>query len=160
MRVLICFSSKYGFTERCAKRIAEKIRGEARLFNLDRERRPDLSWPDVVLIGGPIYGGKIRRRVPAFCDARMEELRAKRVGIFITCLSTGETAEALLSSSFPDWLHAHAFARVVLGGEVHRGALTAFDRLLVRGVSGGADVVRVNQAALEELARAVNAQEG
>ncbi len=159
MKVMICFATKYGFTQRCAGDLAARIRGESRLVNLDRDRRPDLSWPDVVLIGGPIYGGKIRGRIPAFCDAHMEELRAKRVGIFISCLSTGETADALLASSFPDWLYAHAFARAVLGGEVHREALTLFDRLLVRGISpGGADVSRVSTAAMEEMARAVSVQ--
>jgi menaquinone-dependent protoporphyrinogen oxidase len=160
MKVSILYSTKYGFTERAARQIAARIRGEIVMVNLDRDRRPDLSSPDVILVGGPIYGGKIRRRISAFCVARMEELLLKKVGLFICCLSTGETAEALLASSFPDRLYAHASVRGILGGELHKGSLSAFDRLLVRSLNVTEDVSRVDEGAIGEMSRAVNAPAG
>jgi menaquinone-dependent protoporphyrinogen oxidase len=158
MKLLIAYASKYGSTAGCATLLSQRIRAETVVIDLGRDRSPDLSWADAVLIGGPIYGGKIHREIPAFCDRHRDALLEKKVGLFICCLSTGEHAQALLSSVFPDWLYAHAFACSWLGGELHRGKLTAFDRLLVRSlkVTEG-DISRIREDAIRELAQAVNA---
>lgn len=158
MSVLIAYRSKYGATADCARALAARIPVQTKLADLARDRRPDVAAADVVLIGGSIYGGKIQREVPAFCDRQRELLLARPVGLFICCLYRDEHAMAQLSSAFPDWLLAHAFARSWLGGEIHRDRLTLFDRVLIRSLPQSIhDIATVRREAIEELAAAVNA---
>ncbi len=70
---------------------------------------------DVVLIGGSIYAGKMQRTVVSFCERNRAALLQRSVGIFLCCLYQGEDALMQLQSAFPDWLLAHAFARVLPG---------------------------------------------
>jgi menaquinone-dependent protoporphyrinogen oxidase len=164
MKVLIAYRTRYGTTAACAKRLAERIGAETAVLDLARDRDRAVAaaaTADVVLIGGSIYGGKIQREVPAFCERQREPLLERPVGLFICCLYRGERAMEELASSFPEWLLAHAFDRRPLGGEVHPERLTLVDRVLLRGLEvprGG--IAAVQADAIEELARAVTARRG
>jgi menaquinone-dependent protoporphyrinogen oxidase len=113
---------------------------------------------EVVLIGGSIYAGKLQRKVVSFCEKNRSALLQRKVGIFLCCLYQGEEALMQLQSAFPDWLLAHAFARVLPGGEVHYDRLTFLDRLLVRSLPHRTgQFSRMRPEALDELAAAVGA---
>ena len=64
MNTLIVYSSKYGCTEKCAKLIKQELNDPADLINLKNINIKDinLSKYDKVIIGGPIYIGKIQKR--------------------------------------------------------------------------------------------------
>ncbi len=168
MKVLIAYRTRYGTTAACARQLADRIDAETTLADLRGQGRrprssaaPSPDSADVVLIGGSIYGGRIQREVPAFCERHREVLLARPVGLFICCLYRGEHAMAELEAAFPGWLLAHAFARSLLGGEVHPERLSFLDRLLLRGLevpSGGLATLRPE--AIEELAAAVNERRG
>jgi menaquinone-dependent protoporphyrinogen oxidase len=155
--VLIAYRSKYGTTARCARILAERITAPTELVDLNAVRNPDVTRFDVVLVGGSIYGGKIQRQVPAFCERNREKLMLCHVGLFLCCLSHGERALAQLQSAFPEWLLAHAFARSLPGGELRYTSLTLADRLLVRGLTRSlSDISLLKIDALETLGDAVN----
>lgn len=135
MKTLIAYASRYGTTRECARSIAEKIGGETRLVDLRREGMPDLAGYDSVVVGGPIYGGKIVRVVRRFCEQRRDELLLRRVGLFVCCLYEGETARAELEEAFPAWLNSHALIRRALGGAIAYESLSSVDRYLVRRVA-------------------------
>ncbi len=157
MKVLIAYRSRYGATESCAKSLASRITSETLLHDLKGRDHPSLEGFDVVLIGGSIYGGKVQREVPAFCDRERERLVSRKVGLFICCFYTGEQAMAELQEAFPPWLAVHAFAREVLGGELSLRKLTLPDRILVRSlVHPARDISAIRTDAVEELAAAVN----
>ncbi len=160
MSVLIVFRSRYGATARCARILSERIRSRTTVVDLGAVRRPGVTDFDVVLVGGSIYGGKVQRDVPAFCERNREALLGRSVGLFLCCLSEGEHAAQQLEGAFPPWLLAHAFARSLPGGELHYRALRPLDRLLVRSVTSSRhDVSRIRIDALDGLADAVNALE-
>ena len=99
------------------------------------------------------------RAVTRFCDARREELERTTVGLFLCCLYTGEAAREELSGAFPAWLHAHAKAEEVFGGAVRVEGLSSIDRYLVRRVARvDADISAIDAAAIERLAKAINAE--
>ena len=158
MKVLIAYRSRYGATESCARTLAGKLSAETVVHDLGKPGRPPLDGFDAVLIGGPIYGGKIQRDIGAFCDRERERLLARKVGLFICCFFTGERAMAELQEAFPPWLTAHAFAREALGGELRIAKLSLLDRLLVRSIVHPAvDVSAIRGDAIERLAASVNA---
>jgi menaquinone-dependent protoporphyrinogen oxidase len=158
MRVLITFRSRYGTTEACSRMLAGQLEAETECIDLAGKGKPDVSSFDVVLIGGSVYGGKIQREVAWFCERSREPLLQRRVGLFLCCLYRGERAEAQLQAAFPSWLTGHAFARGFFGGALRYDRLSLLDRLLVRGLAHpGGDVSTVSTAAIEAMARAVNA---
>jgi menaquinone-dependent protoporphyrinogen oxidase len=161
MRTLIVYRSKYGTTAACARQLAEKIGGEVTVVDLAETRSPDVAPYDVVLVGGSIHAGKIQRQVVSFCEKNRAALLSRKAGVFLCCLFTGEEAAIEMQSAFPDWLLAHAFARVFPGAEIHYSRLTLVDRFLVRGLlHPPGDVSRLNPAALDELAAAARAAGG
>ena len=155
MRTLIVYSTKYGTTARCARMLAERIRGGADPADLADTPTPSLAGYDTVLIGGAIHAGRIRPAVRRFCDRARSALLARRVGLFICCLYTGERAQAQLDEAFPAWLSGHAFARRALGGAVRMSALGPVDRFLFRKITGmSEDIERIDDAAITALAEA------
>jgi menaquinone-dependent protoporphyrinogen oxidase len=158
-RVLIVYRTKYGSTEARARKLAEALGVPTELVDLARDRNPDVTDFDAVIVGGPVYGGKMPREIGAFCERRREDLLSRRVGLFICCLYRGEKAMAQLTSLFPDWLVAHAVGREWLGGALEPDRLTGVDRLLVRGVPGAGERVSVERPdSVQVLARAVRGQ--
>jgi menaquinone-dependent protoporphyrinogen oxidase len=158
LKTLIAYSTKYGTAAACARTLHAKIGGDTVLANLADARDVNVRDYDVVLVGGSIYGGKVQRTVVSFCERNRAALLQRKVGIFLCCLYQGEDALMQLQSAFPDWLLAHAFSRVLPGGEIHYNRLTLLDRLLVRGLPHPpGDLSRMNPAALDELAAAARA---
>ena len=158
MKVLIVYKSRYGSTEGRAKRLAGLIGEGASLADLGRERRPSLDGFDAVIIGGPIYAGKLPRAILSFCERERERLLAIRVGLFICCLYKDEEAVAELRSAFPGWLSAHAFAADWLGGEIHIDRLSYLHKALARSILGQIkDVANIRDDAIRALAEATRA---
>jgi menaquinone-dependent protoporphyrinogen oxidase len=158
MKTLIAFATRYGTSEACAHSLADIIGQDTSVMNLRRNRledgsRPDLLEYDAIIIGGPIYAGKVMREVPAFCEANRSILEAKAVGLYICCLYEGEQAEAELTESFPAWLNAHAAGRYALGGAVSISQLSIVDRFLMRKIAGTEkDLNTVKNERIEALA--------
>ncbi len=159
MKALIVYSTRYGATAACARLLAEALPGGADLADLGATSSPELAGREVVLIGGPIYGGRIHQRVPRFCERYRDALLGRRVGLFICCFYTGEQARAELAEAFPPWLTSHAFAALPLGGAVRQAALGPVERFLFRKIAGTAeDMDRIDRPAIEELAAAAARQ--
>jgi len=155
VKTLIAYRTKYGTTASCARQLAEKIGGDVTVADLAIGPGPVLDEFDTVLVGGSIHAGKVQRQVVSFCERNRSRLLSRRVGLFLCCLYTGEEALVQMQAAFPDWLLAHAFARVFPGGEIRYGRLSFIDRLLVRALPHPAgDVSKLNPAALDELAAA------
>ncbi len=157
MKVLIAYRSKYGFTDRCAKMLAERIDGEVELAELKQRKPRSLASFDVVLLGGSIYGGAIQREVPAFCNRQREDLMRRPVGLFLCCLYEGEKASTQIQEAFPDWLLGHAFGSFHLGGGFEIDKLRFFDRFIAKRVVG-LDKSRsvINERTVDELCERVN----
>ena len=80
MSALVVYATRYGSTERRALEIAATLRGAAMdLRTRDRELRAALEAADTVVVGGPIYGGRILGSVSRFCERHRELLLARRV---------------------------------------------------------------------------------
>jgi len=157
MKTLIAYRSKYGTTASVAHQVAERVGGNVTVCDLAASPVRDVASYDTVLIGGSIHAGRIQRQVGSFCERHRSVLLGRRVGLFLCCLYTGEEADVQMQSAFPDWLLAHAVARVFPGGEIHYDRLTFLDRLLVRALPHPGDVSRLNPSAIEELARVATA---
>jgi menaquinone-dependent protoporphyrinogen oxidase len=135
MNVLIVYASKYGCTEKCARLIAKELNNQADLIDLTKEKDFDISGYDNVIIGGPVYMGKIKKEVSVFCSDNLNELREKRIGLFICGMAEDKAAVAELNQNFPPELLEIAVAKEHLGGEFLLNKMNFMDKVIVKKVS-------------------------
>jgi len=138
MSTLIAYASKYGFTENCAKILANKLDGRVDVVNLGI-KHPNLDEYDSVIIGGSVYAGKIRKPVRRFCSQNLDFLGKKRLGLFICGLAEGADADRQLQTVFPTELQAAAAATGFFGGECNFEKMNFFEKAVMKKVSGSVD---------------------
>ena len=158
MRTLIVYVSRYGTTEECARLLSASLPGESALCDLRSRRKPDFDGFDTIVIGGPIYAGKIRREITVFCEKFRTEIERRKAGLFICCLYDGEKAQQELHEAFPPWLNAHATAKRAFGGAIKMAKLNLMDRFLIRKIARSrTDIDAVKPERIGELARELSA---
>ena len=157
MNTLIAYGTKYGCTEKCAKALAEKIRGEVDLCNLKTQEVKELSKYDNVIIGGSIYIGKIQRQVEEFSSKNLNLLKEKRVGLFICGMREEELAETELNDSFPQELLDKAIAKEFFGGEFVFSRMNFLERFIVKKIAKiNSDTSNILEENINRFAELIN----
>ena len=141
--LIIGYAGKYGTTAELAARLEQEVRTLAEQ-NVDRPRTLEtrcvpareliaeqLGNTRMVVLGGPIYAGKLPRALTRFCERNRKALLARDVGLFISSLYQDERAREQLLNAYPQWLFAHAATAANLGGKIELAKLKRFDRLLM-----------------------------
>jgi len=158
MRLVILYATKYGSTQLAAEAIARGCEDaglapeDIRLQNL--RSSSELPEADAIVIGAPIYGGSIPRRVSRFMESNLDALLRRRVGLYLSCLYEGGRAERQLADNFPARLVAHSFGRYYVGGKVEVSRLRWLDRLIMKRVAGIEE--DVDRTKPEEIRRLVD----
>jgi menaquinone-dependent protoporphyrinogen oxidase len=157
MKGIIIYATKYGCTEKAVKLLQSDISEEIKTVNVVKEKAPDLSLYDTVILGGPIYIGKMHRELSDYMKQNCEVLKTKRLALFICA---GEQNPALmkkqLASAFPEELYNHAIIREVFGGELHLNKMNLITKLILRVVKGiTADYSRLSKEKIDCFARGI-----
>lgn len=142
MKILILYASKYGCTEDCTNYLKDKIKDnlkdkliqEVKTINLKSAEPVDLQHYDWVIIGGPIYIGKIQKEVKLFCEQNLQILLTKNIVLFMCCTTPDQESE-FFSKNFPASLRKHAEKTVNMGGELRQHKMGFFDKKLTAMVS-------------------------
>ena len=91
MRVLIAYGSRYGSTEEIASKLAGFLgeKGvEATILNVKKKRLwPSLEGYDGVMVGSGVKFMKWMGEPLAFLKRRADELRGRRVALFVSCVT-------------------------------------------------------------------------
>lgn len=154
MSTAIVYMSKHGTTQKLAKMLQEKIENDAKLIDLRKVQKPDISIYDTVIIGGSIHAGMIQNRIKKFCESNSELLITKTLGLFLCCMYEEEIAFEQFNIAFPDKLRNHAKASGLLGGEFLFEKMNFFEKLIVKKVSGFKETVsKINMAEVENFAQ-------
>lgn len=135
MNTLIAYATKYGSSEKCAKILLQNLAGNVDLCNLKIVNDLDLSKYDNIIIGSSIYIGQIRKEAKEFCANRLNELKNKRIGLYICCMREGEEALAQMKNAFPKELFDNAVAKEHFGGEFSFNKMNFLEKLVVKMVS-------------------------
>jgi menaquinone-dependent protoporphyrinogen oxidase len=136
MQTSVIFATSHGTTQKVTEKIREHI-GETNcaIYNLKDNPSIDLSNYQRVIIGGSIYAGTMQKKVKEFCNANIEKLIEKRLGLFI-CGMNEPAFEEELKNAFPEKLLEHASSKKAVGGEFVMEKLNFFEKLIVKKVSG------------------------
>ena len=156
MKTLIVYASKYGTTRDCAIRLQELLGPDADLANLNEAPKTDVSGYDRVVIGSPLYMGKLQKSVRNFCKRNCAELLDKRVAFFICGFSEKDEAMKLLTGQVPDELLDSAAAIGHFGGEVRAEKAKSIDKFFLKKVQEDDSLhYAIDPAAIEALCEAI-----
>jgi len=114
MKTLILYATKYGAAAEIAKRIANKIDG-AVIHDLKQSGILDLAGFDCIIIGSSVYAGMFRKEAKAFLSQNADVLRQKKLGLFISGMSSGEE-QKMFADNVPKDLLESAKATIMPGG--------------------------------------------
>ena len=85
MKTLIVYATNTGTAEKAAQMLNERLKDKADIINLKKEKAPNISAYDFVVIGGSIIMGRIQRNVKRFIAKNKGALLEKPMGLFIAC---------------------------------------------------------------------------
>ncbi|MGD2086504.1 MAG: flavodoxin domain-containing protein [Candidatus Aminicenantes bacterium] len=136
MSTLIVYVTSHGCTEKAAQMLAEQLKDDVNLVNLKKRSRPELSSYDTIIIGGSIHAGRIQGRVKRFCQAHLDTLKQKRLGLFLCCMEEGDTAQKQFDEAFPAQLRTHAAVTGLFGGEFNFDRMNFIQRAIIKKIAG------------------------
>ncbi len=92
-KTLLIYESKYGTTEKIA-RYLQMVLGPAKCCRTDEFKDFHKDF-DFVIIGSPVYSGKLEPKIYQFVENNIDWLKEKPVAIFCTCLNPSDGDENL-----------------------------------------------------------------
>lgn len=134
MKILIIYGSKHGCAEKCSKILKGKLQGEVTIVHAKKGQVLDISLFNKIIIGGSIYAGRIQKEIIEFCSMNLNELKKKKIGLFICCMNK-DNASMQLNSSFPTELLNMAVVKDNFGGEFLFEKMNVFERFIVKMVA-------------------------
>ncbi len=154
MKVLILYGTKYGTTADCTEYLEKKI-------PLETDRHPItgnliINWNDYthVIVGGPVYIGRLKKEVAAFLKKYESELLARKLGLFICCMARGDEAYQQLEKNVPPALLAHASAKGCFGGAFRLSRMGWMDRTIAKKAAKiQTDTEDIRYEAMDEFIR-------
>lgn len=156
MKTLIIYSSKYGSTKDCAELLKNKLDGTADILNIQEKKKVNLDNYDTIILGSSIYVGSVSKKLKEYCNQNLDELREKRVGIFINCGFEREK-EQYFAQNFPQSLLTHALVKECFGGEARMERMNFFYRFIMKKVSKGSyKEMKLNIINIESFASTMN----
>jgi len=145
MKTLILYATKHGAAREIAARIAKNMDG-AVLHDLNESGIPPLAEFDCVIIGSSLYAGSIRKEAKAFLAQNADQLRGKRIGLFLSGIGGVEGGEKeAFHKNFPPDLLQEAKAACFMGGifdPKKAGVIERFIMKIVTKGSGYIDIIR------------------
>jgi len=135
MKTLIAYASKYGTTEKCANLLKDKLDGEVDVIDI-KKTKPNLSDYDAVIIGGPIYIGKLKKSVEAFCINNLPALIDKKKGFFICHMEFEKSMEELIAKYYPKKLVDTASATSGFGGAFYVSKMNFLNKMMIKKAAG------------------------
>lgn len=135
MKTLIVYASKYGTTEKCALLLKDKIDGAVDVFNL-KSGKPDLNGYDAIIVGGPIYIGKLNKTVESFCINNLPAMIDIKKGFFVCHMEFEKTMEELVAKYYPKKLVDTAVATSGFGGAFYVSKMNFLNRAMIKKAAG------------------------
>ena len=135
MKVLIAYSSKYGSTRDCANKLAAKLDCATEVIDVNKSK-PDPRVYDAVIIGGPVYMGKLNKATASYCETYQDLLLGKPLGLFICHMDRDKDTDLQIASLYPEKLLAHSTVSKSFGGAYMVSNMNFFYKAIIRKAAG------------------------
>ncbi len=152
MKYAILYASTHGAAREAAEFLKARLHC-ADIYDIKKNRDPDLSTYDAIVVGGSVHAGMVQGAVRKILTKEADTLMAKRLGLYLCCMYENETAERQFEEAFPAPLRAHAVARGLFGGKLDLEKMGFFARVIVKKIAGVTESIsKMNFAAMEKFA--------
>ncbi len=128
MKTLILYETQKGFTKECGEKLLENLE-DAYLFDI-RKGKFNLEEYDVILVGAPIYEGKIDKVTIKFFESNKWKLLDRKLGVFCAGMNTQEFNQAM-QESLPGEIFLHAEI-VHCGGRINYDTLSWKEKRILK----------------------------
>lgn len=153
MKNLVIYSSKYGCTEKCAKMLGDKLKGETILASADEKNLPNPSDFNNVILGSSIIVEKIGNNLSKYIEKNLETLKKSRLGLFVCA---GNAEADYIGANFPEELHTNAVSKEYFGGELDMNKLNFFVRFMMKLIGKGETFSRIQENNISQMAAVIN----
>lgn len=134
MNTLVIYASKNGSTEKAAKMLFEKLKGEKSIVNIREDNSPSLESYETVILGGPIYAGNIQKELKNFVNDNLDLLLTKKIGLFLCC-GMDKDYKKQLKNAFPKELLVHSITDQYFGFEYNKDKMNLIEKTLIKLVT-------------------------
>jgi menaquinone-dependent protoporphyrinogen oxidase len=136
MSAIIIYATKHGTSDKCANLLAEKMGGDVKVVNIDKDEIPCLHCPDTVIIGFSVYAGRIPKKIAKLLETNEALLLEKKLGLFMCCSAdTDDDVREQIERLWPAKLREHAVSVENFGGEIIWEKLNFLERTAIKIVS-------------------------
>lgn len=116
MKTVIVYGSKKDFTKDMAYELKDKIHAD--VINVKDKDNLKLDGYDLVIVGTPLYMGRILKSISKFIDKNMNDLKQKKLAFFITGIGEPKEMTGLFETQIKPELFEHAEMVSHFGGEL------------------------------------------
>lgn len=134
MNVLLVYGSKYGSTKKCSELLKDQLNGNVELVDIKSGETLDLKRYEMVIIGSAVYMGKIQKEVSEFCKNYIEELKNKKIAVFLCCMNEKDI-EKQINENFPKVLLDNSIVTGYFGGEFNFTKMNFIEKNIIKMVA-------------------------
>lgn len=134
MKTGIFYASKTGGTEQCAKSIQANLSMDSELINLKKVKDISLDAFDRVIVGTPIYMGKIQPSVKKFLNKKHQILLKKELHFFTCGMAQQNESVGFLKNQISPELFVCSKQTEHLGCEIHLENLNFLFRAIIKKI--------------------------
>ncbi|AMC93123.1 hypothetical protein AOC36_03785 [Erysipelothrix larvae] len=134
MKILIAYTSRHGFTHNSVLYLKSKLLGNIELANICDNPKIDVNNFDWIVLGGPVYMGKMDNKLKLFSQQNQDILLTKKLALFVSC-TTPDSAEQYIKDCFPEDIYSTSLYRYNFGGDLNPSELGLFERIITNLVS-------------------------
>ena len=155
MNTIVLFATKHGAAQEIANRIANRMDG-AIAHDLKQSNTPDIADFDCVVVGSSVYAGAIRKEAKAFLSQNANTLKNKKIGLFLSGMSSGEMQKAF-TENVPDDVLQSAKVKASLGGVFDPNKAGFMERVIMRIVTKQSGFVStIDDKKIDEFVRGMD----
>lgn len=131
MKTAIIYTSKYGMTEKLAS-IIVRYRTDVHLFHID-DFDKNLNDYDEIVLGTPIYAGRINKKVKRLLESNEELLLNKSLIVFL-CGMASDNEKQVINENFSMKIIYHAKIKYV-GGAYQFNKMNFLFKFIVKRIA-------------------------
>lgn len=135
MKILIAYASKYGTTEKCANLLKAKLSGDIEVVNL-KNSTPNPNDYDAIIIGGPVYIGKLNKTVDKYTINNLPSMVGKKLGFFLCHMDTDTPISEQLAKYYPKKLIESAYTSAGFGGAFYVSKMNFMYKWMIKRAAG------------------------
>lgn len=169
MKSLIVYSSKKGATKKCAEQIKKGILGEVKMITSKEAQDLSLESYDNIILGSPVYAGRLDKDLKKFCQSREEELNKKKTFLFLVGMSD-QAIDNYVKNNIPKEV-AEQFKDVVFcGGALYFSKMNFLEKFMMKKIAnaenkakgektkidGKIDIESFNKGNMKSFCREIN----